>query len=321
MKYAANRTFPTLVSVLLTASFGALVFLAQISDADAKCGIRPTYGLVSPESGTILSRPLVWLFTQAEEVDIDVWSKHENVATVTRFPTDGVFTAWKVDVEFKGDSPRFAFDVRLSTTGAAVFDGDDEAESPVRESSYVFDPQLDRKAGGPVELTGLRSFSSNFICAREHYIAAQPSIEAPAYRIEWAETLAEYQAGKRKTMVLPALRWDYDQAGEQELMFGAMGCWGETFWADLSKGVYVGVAALHVGNEALGAPILLRHQPGHDSRGHQKFVEPVFRKTLPLGLLLGLFGFGAVLGFASIVCFRGCLKLRSDRRVRHRPNK
>jgi hypothetical protein len=211
---------------------------------------------VAPASGASTAG-VSWVFAPAhQEVEIDVGARYGVAFTVDKVSETGEFTAYRVAVRFRPVPelpPRVEYTIRVKTAyGQSLLAG------------YV------KAAAGPaptdqVLLEEARYVKDGWTCSHTDAVIARPSLEAPAYRIEWAPTEAAYRAGERSVVVVPASMASFWGGGKKDqrpaIELGYLNCFGETIpEAALAETVYLGIVPLGpwAAPEAPANPIAVR---------------------------------------------------------------
>jgi hypothetical protein len=121
-----------------------------------------------------------------------------------------------------------------------------------RHSPSEIDYQVSRRFAPPgvhrpVSIIGVSSESWSWTCSYQTTRNLRPSHRAPAYRVEWALTEADFRAGHRESLVVPG--W-YESGGKGEaqgpwvVKLGALDCRAPNF--DWKAPIYAGLVALEV---------------------------------------------------------------------------
>lgn len=111
---------------------------------------------------------------------------------------------------------------------------------------YRIDPHWSRGPARTVNVTRAEHDVWSWTCSHTDAFYLWPSVDAPAYRVEWARTADDYRQGRRQSLVVPhdPAVFFADPDATALIGLGFLSCLGETFDpAELP--VYVGVTALH----------------------------------------------------------------------------
>lgn len=237
----------------------ALVLLTPAA-ALAKCAMPGAF--FAPEAGgTVPPNPTLFLFSSkwrgesAELAVLDGAGKALKFASTIVTSTDALIVKRLVVEAPAGEVVLELRDKRSADT------------APLR-ARYAVAAGKPLATGRPVELLGITEEASSWTCSYQSTRNLTPSVVAPAYRIEWASSEADYRAGKRETLVLPYRMRRFFHWGDKpfefppaaQLELGHVNCTGRTFeW----KGpIWLGVAALHEdGTEDPPAPDPVRVEP------------------------------------------------------------
>jgi hypothetical protein len=157
---------------------------------------------------------------------------------VTRAGEVPAFSAYRVDVEARAGS-RITVKLKYKAYGEVTL---------IR--SYSVTAAWERPARGATAVTKVEREKRDWTCSFQSSRNLTPSRFAPAYRIEWALTPADWRGGVRGQVVLPYSKgefWRRDQSQVPQvalLELGHLDCIGFTFeWK--GKPIYVGLAALY----------------------------------------------------------------------------
>jgi len=204
------------------------------------------------------SNPTIYLFDPMKAGTIRLEAKTAEAALATDAVEVSRYEAYRVlriSVRTSSDFVLTAFR-DISRTEAERLMGPQRAPSikwPITETvaSARFEVRTptERTAVASVTIAGLEFEESEWTCSFQRTRNLAPSVEAPAYRLEWALSAADYRRGQRKHLVLPGAR-----AGtETSVKLGHLDCVGWTFpWE--GPDVFVGLVALHAdGSETLAA--------------------------------------------------------------------
>ena len=171
--------------------------------------------------------------------------------------------------------------LRVEATAGEVVVELRDARSPETQplrARYTLGPATPRASGRPVEILGVEAEASAWTCSYQSTRNLTPSVVAPAYRVEWAASEADFRAGKRATLVLPSRMERFFHWGDQpfvspaagQLELGHVNCTGKTF--DWNGPIWVGVAALFEdGTEdpPAATPVRLEPPPVATGKGAQ----------------------------------------------------
>ena len=215
------------------------LILATAQTADAKCA-GP--GVVfAPASGAHVSG-VTWVFVPSyHEPTISVESRHGLDVAIDKVSDNDSFRAYRVSVVYSNtdletvDAPAYTVSVdtgygRHQRAGYRLFPGS-RAAAP-SDRVLLENPAYERDA---------------WTCSHTDAVTARPTIDAWAYRIEWARTEASYRAGKREVVVVPRSMGAFwgDPGARAVIELGHLNCFGETVPSEaLTHTVYLGVVPL-----------------------------------------------------------------------------
>jgi hypothetical protein len=282
------------------------LILAAAQPADAKCA-GPGVAF-APESGDTAG--VTWVFVPSYSgAKIEVASSVEMHAEITEVSDNDTFRAYRVSVSHRVAGALGAGDRSYNVRVVGQYGTEDTA-------SYRLTGDR-RPYPGPALLADGRYDKDAWTCSHTDAVTARPSVDAWAYRIEWARTEAAYRAGDREILVVPASMkafWGGAEAPRIEL--GHLNCFGETIPADaLAETAYLGIIPLGpwAEGDAPDHPIAVRSGEPPRIEVVQPVAEPEPASTteypcghslahaldtaprpspgsLPLGLLLALAG-------------------------------
>lgn len=210
--------------------------VARVAEADcAGPGL-----VVAPASGASTAG-VSWVFAPAHEnVEISVGARYGVESIVEKVSETGAFAAYRVEVRFRPVPelpPRPGYTVRVkSAYGRSLVAGYIRTEAGAAPTERVL-------------LENARYVKDAWTCSHTDAVIARPSVEAAAYRIEWAATEAAYRAGERSVLVVPAsMSAFWGSRGENKgpaIELGYLNCFGPTIPEQaLAETVYLGIAPL-----------------------------------------------------------------------------
>jgi hypothetical protein len=211
---------------------------------------------VAPASGASTAG-VSWVFAPAhDEVEIRVESPYAIESLVEKVGETTAFAAYRVTVRFTSTwslPARPPYSVRVEGHYGQVSVARYTWAEPTPAPS-------DR-----VLLEEPKYIKDGWTCSHTDAVIARPSLEAPAYRIEWAPTEAAYRAGERSIVVVPASMASFWGGGKKDqrpaIELGYLNCFGETIpEAALAETVYLGIVPLGpwAAPEAPANPIAVR---------------------------------------------------------------
>lgn len=197
--------------------------------------------LVPPEGTSLPADAVLYAFVpgQLAEPSVRLEGDEEASATLKRVSENETFNAYEIRLTAK----------KAGELEVIVSMRVDESESIYARSAYQIDPEWKRpEPAQPVTLREPIKELRAWECSHNQTWNLYPSVEAMAYRVEFAKSPEAYRAGDRELQVFPpslGLFFDpHTQPDEAELKLGHANCLANTFrWPAVF--VYVGVAALH----------------------------------------------------------------------------
>jgi hypothetical protein len=158
-------------------------------------------------------------------------------------------------------SPAGSADARAWSARVSVPEGVNEIEvkwGSVRRR-YLVDRKWRRPYPGEVDLEDARHEHTTWPCSFTDAVFATPSVDAPAYRVEWAADEASFAIGLRHVMIVPRSKWDHFDSQRlprpASIAIGHLSCAG--WYGHLPKttgSVFVGVTALFADGGETPAP-------------------------------------------------------------------
>ncbi len=223
-----------------TVSVLALASLLHPVPARADCmASRP---FIVPVPGTALPPdPVIYAFVPEHMADpgarIESDDPDASVA-IQRVSGNDAFNAFRLNVKKKKPG---AFEVVVSMKVG-------KSESVYAASGFTIDPAWKPPADKVVKIDKLTKESDSWECSHNLTYNLQPSVQAMAYRLEWARTQEDFASGKRESAVFPySLQPFFDKKPEPApavVKLGHANCLSNTFeWP--SAFVYAGLVALH----------------------------------------------------------------------------
>lgn len=220
----------------------ALLFvLLAPSAAQAKCAApRPIF---SPPPGTALPpKATLWFFVPRSLHDPKLSVKDEQgralIFSATPLPEQSppAFLVIEVRVDARAQAERDAAK-RIIIEHAVPWQ-----EKRARVEYALGAPEPPRASG--VEIVGQGETHHRWTCSHQSTIDLALSVDAPAYRVEWAETAEDWANGRHRSVILPPdLARFFGQAGGSRLQLGYVNCMGATLeWK--TPQIWVGVSAL-----------------------------------------------------------------------------
>jgi hypothetical protein len=215
-----------------------LLVLAASRPAGAECAAP---GIAVAPIGGESTNGVSWVFVpEPANVSIRAASPHDIETTIEKVSATSAFATFRVTVRFLGSNlpPRPRYTVHVDRSSL------DDLTVEYRRAEITPEPPADR-----VRLESLRLEQSYWRCSYTNAVVARPSVEAPAYRIEWAPTEAAYRAGDRSVVVVPASMASFWRSDPETtlpaLELGHVSCFGITIPEDpLAETVYLGIVPL-----------------------------------------------------------------------------
>lgn len=215
------------------------LILAAAHTADAKCAMPAT--VFAPADGADTAG-VTYVFVPAYRGStLSVESRHGLDTSIDVVSETDSFRAYRVSVTYNHT------DLEDNSAAAAYTVVVRSEYGPDRSASYrLF---ADSRSDAPSELLLLEDPSyakSAWTCSHTDSVLARPTVDAWAYRIEWARTEADYRAGEREVVVVPrSMRAFWGDAGDAQLELGHLNCFGETVpSAALADVAYLGIVPL-----------------------------------------------------------------------------
>ncbi len=219
----------------------AALLLALPSAAAAECMMAGSF--FSPEAGAIVPPdPVLFYFASP-------WAAEGT--TFTAKDAEGKPLPVAATQVTKADA-HVAFRVAVkASAGAVVVEARRGTGTPV-EARYRVGAPGGCAAEKPVEIRSAKVESYAWTCSHQSTKNLVVSVEAPAYRVEWSRSEADFRAGKREKVVVPHRMERFFHWGEKpwappgpgQVELGHVNCMGHTLRWD-APAYWVGVAALH----------------------------------------------------------------------------
>jgi len=226
-------------TLVVAATAFLLIQLVNAGTAEADCASpRVT---VAPKTGAAVpSNPVVYVFVPTwsapAKPPLKVTSGRMALAhTVTEVSRTKAFVSYRVAIKSKGAS---AIDVSYA--------GD-------KLGTYAIDAKWKAPASRQVKILGASYKKDEWSCSYTNAHLLNLSA-APAYKLEWAATEADFKSGKTKTIVFPHSSSDFWSSGsvsqkilpDGKVWLGHMSCFGSTAPDNLKLDKrFVRVVALH----------------------------------------------------------------------------
>lgn len=218
---------------------GMLMLLAP--EAGADCMAARSF--ISPATGSrVPADPVLFAFVPWDRPvpGVEVTAGGEEVeAKITHLSTTPTFKSYRIDVDRHQPG-----DIHVKVSLVVQ-----DSEAVYTEATYTIDPAWKKTSkASEVKAKMLGKEVDAWTCSHNMTYNLEPSVQAPAYRVQWATTVEDYEAGKRQSAVFPfTLQGFFDEKLEHVftvIKLGHANCLSDTFkWPDAL--VYVGLAALH----------------------------------------------------------------------------
>lgn len=153
----------------------------------------------------------------------------------------------------------FTVTATVTTPGEVTFRaraGDDRRFEATATVTVVTD--FDPPPTEPVTIRHTETEAFFWTCSSQHSQNLTPSVVAPAYRVVWAPSRSDFDAGKRRSFIAPAAMTGFfgiDRKSKAIVELGASNCIGRTFDFE-GRSVWVALQALHADGTttSLGPP-------------------------------------------------------------------
>lgn len=244
------------------------------------CG-TPMVAAGPPSGSRVPSNPTIHLFLPYARFSGDHEQGHIQVlgegveATVRRLSDSSAFEVRSVDVR-TGSAKGF----RIRVSGLSREDAD------VLELSYQVDPEW-KAPCTPREVTLRDPVREKFFwtCSGKDVVAFHPSVDAPVYRVEWADTPEDYASGARQLAYFPhdpEALWSTSRHPDARIEIGYANCLGLNLPPRSNRPVrasdvrFLGVAAIFPDGSTVHAatiPLDVRSLPDVEAKEWTPWVE------------------------------------------------
>ncbi|MBI5543526.1 MAG: hypothetical protein HY901_06525 [Deltaproteobacteria bacterium] len=230
---------------------GALLASAE-RPAVASCLPRAFF---APEGTTLGPSPTLYLFSPIKSGVLRLDARTADGKVVAAIATEvSDYSAYRVFRIAVASAADFAISasVEVSQAETEAFVGTlssarsdpPKATFPLKmnlaTARFRIGPLAERRPVSSVGIAGMDAEESKWTCSFQQTRNLLLTVDAPAFRLEWAKTAEDYHQRRREALVLPAFR----QGGKTLVKLGHLDCVGWTFpWT--GGDVFVGVAALH----------------------------------------------------------------------------
>ncbi len=218
------------------------LLLALPSAAAAECGAGGAF--FAPETGTIVPQdPVLFYFAYPLGAEAPTFAAKDAdgkplPVTATQVTKAEALVAYRVAVQ--------------ASSGAILVEARHGPSGIPSEARYRVGAAGGCAEETPVEIAAVETGFLDSACTYESTRILVVAGGAPAYRVEWARTEAEFRAGMRDTVVLPDDMLRFSHGGElpsfprgpARLRLGHLMCRGRTMLWD-APAYWVGVTALH----------------------------------------------------------------------------
>ena len=171
--------------ILVVCAWAGTPTVARGSCATAAPVVEP------PTQSYLPPRPVIHLFWRSYS------SKDPGPKITVRAP-DGRAVAFREEIATQSRAfrtYRISVDVRAGSFYLLV--------NEYLRYAYTIDPEWKPPRASVVTVAQKYHERYRDICAREVAVYVAPSVDAPAYRLEWALTEADYRAGRRQKIIFP----------------------------------------------------------------------------------------------------------------------
>ncbi|MGC4116740.1 MAG: hypothetical protein QM765_19705 [Myxococcales bacterium] len=230
----------------------------------------------APTGGAVGPNPTLYLFSPIKQGELRLEARTPGgTVLATEAKEVSAYDAYRVFRIVVKSSADFTISAALELSKGGVEAsarsmGLDKAPAiPLKQTlsraDYRVAPQRPRLRDAFAKIKGVEVEQRTWTCSFQQSRNLATSVEAPAFRLEWARSAQDYRQGRREKVVLPASR----QGELWVIKLGHLDCVGWTFpWE--GGDVFVGVAGLHEdGSETPPDPEpfrVVRHEPRRPAR-------------------------------------------------------
>ena len=217
----------------------AIMSLLHAAAVHADCMASRSF--IVPVPGTALPPdPVIYAFVPEHMADPGAYIESDDPdasVTIKRVSGNDTFNAFELSVKKKPGAFKVVVSMKVG-----------KSESVYAESEYSVDAAWKKPTAKIVKIDKLTKESSGWTCSHNLTYNLHPSVQAMAYRLEWAKSREDFDAGKRETAVFPySLQPFFDKKpgpAPAVVKLGHANCLSDTFrWP--SAFVYAGLTALH----------------------------------------------------------------------------